>query len=473
MAIKYEVKKTRGHRKVPYTLVKLDTTKATEHTNFSIMEPGIGSIKPIIVTINPGSTSTKIAIWNGNDLIETRDISHDKEDWIKLSIKDQKTYRADIVAKTIQEIMKEHNLNEKYVSAVVGRGGLMRPVKSGAYWINKKMLNDLENEFCGKHASNLGAIIAYEVGEMFNVPENRRLVFNPVVVDEMDDEARISGSPIIPIPSRFHALNTKEVGDIAAKNEGKEYKDMNMVIAHLGGGTSICSHLYGQVIDVNLNALGGMITPNRSNISIDLLVEYAFGEAERNLLHAFEIAKNDLFILNNCMDFANCNTPIQPSLDDTKNKILKMIAGNGGVLAMLGTSDIEAITAMVYQEVTALNEIAIDDKHRKAYEILFAQEFENIKNVYNAYIRSITKGIYSAKGIIEGSYDDNVDIVILTGGVAFNNYITNEIIEQNYKIVNDGGKFYVVPGEDEMTALAKGAITILEGAEPMEYYPTG
>lgn len=202
-----------------------------------------------ILAINPGSTSTKISIYDGEQEVYTEKVKHDSNELIKFErIIDQKDYRT----KLIVEAIKKANFKIKDFNAIVGRGGLINPIPSGTYGVNKKMLDDL---LTGRtdHASNLGAIIAHDIATEANCPA---FIVDPVVVDEMNPLARYSGTKLIQRQSIFHALNQKSVARKVAQKINKKYEESNFVVAHLGGGISVGAHEHGKVIDVN-NALDG------------------------------------------------------------------------------------------------------------------------------------------------------------------------------------------------------------------------
>jgi len=262
-----------------------------------------------ILVINPGSTSTKVAMFSNEQLLFDKKIEHNIK---KLSnsnkIIDQYHFRQDIIL----NFLKEKGIDLSTLNAVVGRGGLLKPIASGTYRVNKKMLEDLRKGVSGEHASNLGGILAYGIAENLFIPA---YIVDPVVIDEMKPVARISGMPEIPRISIFHALNQKAVSRKAALDLGKKYEKVNFIVVHLGGGISVGIHCKGKVVDVN-NALNGEgpFTPERSGgIPAGGLVNLCF------------------------------------SGKFTKDEIIKKIKSKGGLVAYLNTNDVREVVKMIKQ----------------------------------------------------------------------------------------------------------------------------
>ena len=214
-----------------------------------------------ILAINPGSTSTKIAIFEDETEKFVKNIKHSAEEIAKFdSVASQFQFRKDIILSELKDA--GFNINE--INAIVGRGGLVKPIESGVYEVNEALINDLNNPPLGEHASNLGGLIANDIAKSLN-NGTKAYIADPVVVDEMEETARISGHPAIPRVSIFHALNQKAIARTYAREIGKEYEELNLIVAHLGGGISVGAHCHGRVIDVN-NALDGEgpFSPERS-----------------------------------------------------------------------------------------------------------------------------------------------------------------------------------------------------------------
>lgn len=252
-----------------------------------------------ILTINPGSTSTKIAVFEGEEQIFKKNIKHSAEEVAKFErIADQKPFRTEVILKELREA----GIDIKEMACVVGRGGLLRPMVSGVYEVNEAMIHDLTIGYSGEHASNLGGLIASDIAKEIGV---KAYIADPVVVDEMDEVARYSGHPLFPRISIFHALNQKIIARQLAKDLGRKYEDMNIIAIHLGGGISVGAHKKGRVVDTN-NALNGdgPFTPERAGtLPAGLLVEACF------------------------------------SGKYTKKEIGQMLKGKGGFVAYLGTND--------------------------------------------------------------------------------------------------------------------------------------
>lgn len=262
-----------------------------------------------ILVINPGSTSTKVALFSNEQLLFEKKIEHNSKELSNFNkIIDQYQFRQNIII----NFLKEKGINLSTLDAVVGRGGLLRPIASGTYQVNKKMLEDLRKGASGEHASNLGGILAYGIAEKLSTPA---YIVDPVVIDEMRPIARISGMPEIPRISILHALNQKAVARKAALDLGKKYEKANFIIAHLGGGISVGIHCKGDIIDVN-NALNGEgpFTPERSGgLPVGALVNLCF------------------------------------SGKFTKDEILKKIKGEGGLVAYLNTNDVREVIKRIEQ----------------------------------------------------------------------------------------------------------------------------
>ena len=351
-----------------------------------------------ILVINPGSTSSKVALFSNEQLLFDKKIEHNSEELsVFPKIIDQYQFRL----KIILNFLREKGISLSTLDAVVGRGGLLQPIPSGTYRVNEKMLEDLRRGVMGEHASNLGGLLAQGIAADLSIPA---YIVDPVVVDEMKSVARISGIPEIPRISIFHALNQKAVARKAALDLGKDYEKVNFIIAHLGGGISVGVHCKGKVIDVN-NALDGEgpFTPERSGgVPVGALVEL-------------------------CL-----------SGKFSKDEIMKKINGKGGLVAYLNTNDVREVARRIKK----------GDK--KAKLILEAMAYQ------------VAKEIGAGATVLKGQ----IDAIILTGGIAFN----NEFID----IVKDRVSFLslvmVYPGEEEMLALCKGALRILKGEEVDKAY---
>ncbi len=317
-----------------------------------------------ILAINPGSTSTKIAIFEDTEEVLTKNLKHSVEDLKKYDlIFEQYDFRKKII---LEEIEKE-GFDITSFDAIVGRGGLLKPIQGGVYKVNQLMIDDLKAAKMGEHASNLGAPIALELAKAAGDDVDAFIV-DPVVVDEMEELARLSGVPELPRMSIFHALNQKAVGRRYARSKDSKYENLNLIIAHLGGGVSVGAHKAGQVIDVN-NALNGdgPFSPERSGgVPAGQLVKMCFsGKYEMS-------------------------------------DIMKKLKGNGGLVAYLGTNDAREVE----------NRVSEGDKEAE--------------KVYRAMAYQISKEIGALSAVLEGT----VDAIILTGGVAYDKTFVSWVKER-------------------------------------------
>ena len=345
-----------------------------------------------ILAINPGSTSTKIALFLSEKKILSSNIPHSSEEISKFpKIIDQKDFRSKIVS----DFLEKNSFNPKHLSAVVGRGGLLSPMKSGTYIVNQKMIDYLATNSL-EHASNLGAIIADSIAKLANV---NAFIVDPVVVDEMDETAKITGIPEIKRKSIWHALNQKSAGREAAKLLNKKYKDCNLIIVHLGGGISIAAHKKGLAVDVN-NALNG---------------DGPFSPERAGSIPAWSLV--ELVKLNKY----------------TFTDIKKMIAGKGGIVAHLKTNDLREVE----------NRISENDKKAEL--------------IYNAMAYNISKSIGAMGPVFRG----DIDAIVLTGGIAYSKKFV-DLIKSRVEFL---ARVLVLPGEDEMGALVKGVLRVLNGKE--------
>ena len=305
-----------------------------------------------ILAINPGSTSTKISIFEGTKEIFTKTLRHSNEELAPYpNVIDQYQFRKD----TIAAALKENNIDMKDIAAVVGRGGLLRPIASGVYEVNENMVADLSSAKYGEHASNLGGIIANAMAK--EIPGCRAFIADPVVVDELCDVARISGHPKFPRKSIFHALNQKAIAKQYAAEVGKKYSDLNLIVAHMGGGTSIGAHKKGQIVDVN-DALNG---------------DGPFSPERSGSLTALDVVKA-------CF-----------SGEYTFDEMKKLINGKGGLVAHLGTN--------------SFYEVEQNMAKGDAKSIL----------ITDAFLFQVAKSIGAEAAALSGE----VDAILLTGGVAY------------------------------------------------------
>lgn len=352
-----------------------------------------------ILAINPGSTSTKIAVFEGSEQVFVKNIKHSSEEIAQFNdISDQYEFRKEIILKEL----KDNSIELNELKVIVGRGGLVKPVPSGVYTVNEALKADLRVGVLGKHASNLGGLIADDIAQ--SIDGARAFIADPVVVDEFDEVARISGHPEFERISIFHALNQKAVARKFADNEKRNYEDLNLIVVHLGGGISVGAHQKGRVIDVNQALDGdGPFSPERSGtLPSGALIKACF------------------------------------SGKFTEAEMKKMIVGKGGFTAYLGTNNAKEVFD---------NAAAGDAKS---------------KLIGDAMIYQVSKEIGAMFTVLKGE----IDAIILTGGIAYNETFTSRVEERVGKLA----KVVVYPGEDEMEALAMNGNLILQGKiEASEY----
>lgn len=255
-----------------------------------------------VLAINPGSTSTKIAIYDGDEVVYAHTFQHTSDELAPFKkVADQYEWRRDLILKDLNE----HNIDLNELEAVIGRGGLLRPVESGVFEVNDAMVHDLVNAE-HQHASNLGGLIARYIGDKIGV---KSFIADPVVVDEMIPYARISGLPELPRESVFHALNQKAIARRYAKENETRYEDLNLVVCHMGGGITVSAHRNGKVVDTT-NALNGCgpFSPERAGTL-----------PGGPLIHLCFSGKY------------------------TEEEMMKKIHGRGGLMAHLGTTSIPEI----------------------------------------------------------------------------------------------------------------------------------
>ena len=351
-----------------------------------------------ILIINPGSTSTKIGVYEDEKEILEETIRHTNEEIKRYAtIFDQFGFRKELFLK----VLKEKNFDIKTLNAVVGRGGMLKPVEGGTYAVNDAMVEDLKVGVQGPHASNLGGILARSIGDELGVPS---FIVDPVVTDELSDVARFSGTPDIPRRSKFHALNQKAVAKRYGKESGKGYENLNLVVVHMGGGVSVGAHKNGKVVDVN-NALDG---------------DGPFSPERAGSVPAGDLIK---------MCFSG---------KYTENEVYSKVVGKGGFVGYLNTNDVKG----------TIDKMGEGDKECTA--------------IYNAFLYQIVKEIGAMAGILEGK----VDQIVVTGGIAYSDVLIPDLIEKVKWIA----PVTVYPGEDELLALAQGAIRVLSGEEEAKVY---
>ena len=361
-----------------------------------------------ILAINPGSTSTKVAIMGLN--MDTKDekemITQIFSTNIKHSI--EKIDEFEKVANQYQwrkqcvlDELKANNINIAEIKYVIGRGGLVKNIPSGIYRINNLMLEDLKIGYNGEHASNLGGLIADDIAKSIGVES---FTADPVVVDEMDPIAKVSGHPLFQRKSIFHALNQKAIARTYAKRIGEQYEKLNLIVIHMGGGISVGAHQKGLVVDVN-QALNG---------------EGPFSPERSGTLPVVDVIKA-------CF-----------SGDYTEEELNKMVVGKGGFVSYLGTNNALEVEQRIEK----------GDKEAEFYSSAMAYQ--------------IAKEIGSAATVLKGE----VDAILLTGGMAYDRPFVQKIAQR----VSFIAPVEAFPGEDEMHALAFNIYLMLKGEIPCKDY---
>lgn len=356
------------------------------------------STKYKIFAINPGSTSTKVALFENDNIIFNVTINHDAEILNKFSCtSEQLPYRKEIILKEL----KNRNIDLEDIDVFVGRGGGLVPIEGGTYTINDLLLYHSKIEYTASHPSVLGSQLAFEFA---SISGRKSFIVNPPCVDEFENIARISGLKGVYQGSRVHALNQKEVGIRYAKKIDSNYEDLNLIIAHIGGGISIAAHKKGKMIDASDCLYGeGPMAPTRSG------------------------ALSALGVVNICY-----------SGEYTKEEMRNRITKNGGLVELLGTSDTREVVKRIKQgDIKA-------------------------KLVYDSMIYQIAKQIGAFATVLEG----NVDGIILTGGIANDDYLVGNLS----KMISYISSISVMPGEFEMEALASGALRVMRGEEQAKIY---
>ena len=350
-----------------------------------------------ILVVNPGSTSTKVALYSDERPLLTETLRHDYSTLRRYEhIADQMEWRCDMI---LNEFTKSgHSVGE--LSAVAGRGGLTKPIEGGIYEVNEAMLHDLRHPWM-EHACNLGGLISHKIAETAGV---RAYIADPGVVDEMDEMTHMTGLPQIRRISIFHALNQRAIARRHAAAQGCRYEDMNLIIAHMGGGISVGAHCRGRVVDNN-NALNGdgSFTPERAGtLPAISLVEMCYSGRY------------------------------------TRAEITKMLAGKGGITAHLGTNSV----------VEVVERIEAGDNRARM--------------VLDAMCYNISKQIGAMAAVLAGE----VDGILLTGGIAYCDYVVDRIIKRCSFLA----PVSVYAGEIEMEALADAALSVLRGEVTPKIY---
>ena len=353
----------------------------------------------LILSINPRTDYTQLGIYRLGKAIFLKRIRHRDEDLVNFEkIKDQTKYRA----KLIMDALKDNDIYLDEIKLVMGRGGLIHPVESGIYKVNKKMKHDLTESKLGEDIVNLGGLIADEIAN--NLPNAEAFIANPVVVDEFTDLARISGHPLIHRKSIYHALNQKYVARKHAHSVGKKYEDMKLIVVNLGRAITVGMHYYGKVIDATQGFDGdGPFSPVASG----------------------SLPVGDL--INMCF-----------SGKYTREEMLKMVWGEGGLYAYLGTPSGYEVDKRIQQ----------GDKKAQFY--------------FEAMAYQVAKSV----GAMCMTFTEKIDAILITGAMANSKTLVDLIVNRVSKI----GNIHIYPGDDDLEALAWNGMIMLKGdMEPKEY----
>lgn len=314
-----------------------------------------------ILAINPGATSTKIAVYEDENEIFSKTIYHSNEEISRFKkVSDQYEFRK----KTIIDALKEVNFSLDTLSAVVGRGGLLKPLDGGTYLVNEKMVEDLRERPRAEHASNLGALIVKDIAFSLGI---QAFIVDPVCVDEFEPIARISGLPEIERESLSHALNLKAMAKRYAKEIGKRYEELNLIVVHLGSGISVSAHKKGRMIDVNDASAEGPFAPERSG-----------SVPERALVKLCYSGKY------------------------TAKEMEKKIFGEGGMYAYLGTRDARDVEKRIKE----------GDEHAKL--------------IYEAMAYQVAKEIGAVSTVLKG----DIDAIIIGGALAYSDMFISWLKER-------------------------------------------
>ncbi|MBQ3964799.1 MAG: butyrate kinase [Firmicutes bacterium] len=344
-----------------------------------------------IFVINPGSTSTKVALYEDNEQVWVRTIRHKMEELAPFArVVDQLEYRLDLIRK----VMEEEGLDAHNLDAVMGRGGMIPNMQMGGYLVDESLIKALSSDEIRAHAANLGGLLAYRIASLAAIPA---YTYDAVTANDFPPVAKITGIPDVVRAGYCHVLNTHAMGIKYAERLGRPYEELNLCIAHLGGGVSVSAHVQGKIVDSSSED-DGAFAPERSG-SVPLMQ-----------------------VIDLCY-----------SGKYTKDEMKDKVRGKGGLYALLGTKDIQEIEHRIEQ----------------------GDEWADL--VFHAQALQIAKGI----GVITAAMKGNIDAIILTGGMAYSKMLTDMIIEH----VRFMAPVVLMPGENEMEALAEGGVRILNGTE--------
>lgn len=349
-----------------------------------------------VLVINPGATSTKVAVFEEERELLKKSIVHTAQE---LEGFDRVIDQADFRQRAVLEAVAEGGFRLEDFDAVCGRGGLYRPIPSGTYAVSDRAMQDVEQAPYGEHPSNLGAYLARRIGDLVGIPA---FFVDPVCVDEMTEVAHVSGFAEFRRLSQFHALNQKSVGRKAARRLGKSYEEARLIVCHLGGGVSVAAHDHGRVVDVfNVKDEGAMGMDRGGGLPVNQLIDYCYAGRSRE-------------------------------------EVKRTLGRRSGMLSYVGTTDFREICARV---------VSGDERFTAAYRALVYQLAKDI-------------------GAMAAVLHFEVDAIVYTGGMAYEQFFCDDITAYVGRLA----PVLRFPGEEEMRALAEGALRVLHGEAQAETY---
>ena len=349
-----------------------------------------------VLVINPGATSTKVAVFEEEQELLKKSIVHTAQE---LEGFDRVIDQADFRQRAVLEAVAEGGFRLEDFDAVCGRGGLYRPIPSGTYAVSDRVMQDVEQAPYGEHPSNLGAYLARRIGDLVGIPA---FFVDPVCVDEMTEVAHVSGFAEFRRLSQFHALNQKSVGRKAARRLGKSYEEARLIVCHLGGGVSVAAHDHGRVVDVfNVKDEGAMGMDRGGGLPVNQLIDYCYA-------------------------------------DRSREEVKRTLGRRSGMLSYVGSTDFREICARV---------VSGDERFTAAYRALVYQLAKDI-------------------GAMAAVLHFEVDAIVYTGGMAYEQFFCDDITAYVGRLA----PVLRFPGEEEMRALAEGALRVLHGEAQAERY---
>lgn len=349
-----------------------------------------------VLVINPGATSTKVAVFEEEQELLKKSIVHTAQE---LEGFDRVIDQAEFRQRAVLEAVAEGGFRLEDFDAVCGRGGLYRPIPSGTYAVSDRVMQDVEQAPYGEHPSNLGAYLARRIGDLVGIPA---FFVDPVCVDEMTEVAHVSGFAEFRRLSQFHALNQKSVGRKAARQLGKSYEEARLIVCHLGGGVSVAAHDHGRVVDVfNVKDEGAMGMDRGGGLPVNQLIDYCYAGRSRE-------------------------------------EVKRTLGRRSGMLSYVGTTDFREICARV---------VSGDERFTAAYRALVYQLAKDI-------------------GAMAAVLHFEVDAIVYTGGMAYEQFFCDDITAYVGRLA----PVLRFPGEEEMQALAEGALRVLHGEAQAETY---